>query len=195
MNLGRTGEAMSCYEQALRIKRNLMDERGVGDCLKSMALSFQNLGKYEKARTYYDKAKQSYQNLALMIDVQAIDKMLEKMKERPYPECEICTHKCTPDLVGAAHKDIMDTMFINHFKQVLRESLAQKNMEKLVDMLIEAAVMNLDVKSRGISDETYAFCLLVQASNAHLAQLNPAQKKQILTMVQDSLRKRKYRVL
>jgi tetratricopeptide (TPR) repeat protein len=83
MNLGRTGEAMSCYEQALRIKRNLMDERGVSDCLKSMALSFQNLGKYEKAREYYDKAKNAYQNLALMIEVQEIDEMLKKMKERP----------------------------------------------------------------------------------------------------------------
>ncbi|MHA1130656.1 MAG: tetratricopeptide repeat protein [Candidatus Helarchaeota archaeon] len=195
MKLGRTGESMGCYEQALRIKRNLMDDKGVGDCLKSMALSFQNLGKYEKAREYYEKAKQTYQNIALMLEVQDIDQKLDKMKERPYPECEICTYKCTPNLVGAARKDITDPTFINRFKQILRESLAQKNMDKLVDMLLETAVLNLDVKSKGISNETYALCLLVQSSNIHLAQLNPAQKKQILTIVQGILRKRKYNAL
>ncbi|MHA1357404.1 MAG: tetratricopeptide repeat protein [Candidatus Helarchaeota archaeon] len=195
MKLGKTGESMGCYEQALRIKRNLMDDKGVGDCLKSMALSFQNLGKYEKAREYYEKAKQTYQNIALMLEVQDIDQKLDKMKERPYPECEICTYKCTPNLVGAARKDITDPTFINRFKQILRESLAQKNMDKLVDMLLETAVLNLDVKSKGISNETYALCLLVQSSNIHLAQLNPAQKKQILTIVQGILRKRKYNAL
>lgn len=188
----RVGEAMGCYEQALRIKRTLGDDKGVAECLKSMGMSFYKIGKYEKARTYYDKAKESFQNQALIMEVQEIDRMLEKMKEHPFPECEICVHKCTPDLIGITYSEATDPSFSSTFTQILRESLANKNMDKLVDLLEESATQNMDLKSKGISHEIYEFCLMMQASNLHLSQLSIEQKKQILTMIQENIRKRKY---
>ena len=195
INAGRIGESMGCYEQALRIKRDLGDDKGVAECLKNMGTAFYNRGKYDKAKQYYEKAREAYQNMALILEVEEINRMLEGMKERPYEECVICTQKCNPNLVGIAHSDAIDNRFANNFKLVLRQSLAEKNMDKLVDLLLENALHNLDIKANNISDEAYAFCLMLQATNIHLANLTGEQKNQILEMVQENIRKRKYRQL
>jgi len=191
----RTGEAMSCYEQALRIKRNLADDRGVADCIKNIGIAFYNRGKYTKAMDYFQKAKEAFQNQALMLEVKEVDDLLDKMKERPYPQggCEICTHSCTPDIVGLAHSDAADPHFIGIFKQVLRESLASKNMDPLVDVILETASQNQDIQSHGISSDSFAYCLMVQASNLYLTQLTEKQRSQIIQMVQENIKVRRYR--
>ena len=193
MTAGRVGEAMGCYEQALRIKRNLGDDRGTAECLKNMGMAFYNRGKYDKAKEYYTKARDSFQNLALMLEVQRIDQLMNKMKERPFPQCEICKHRCTPDIIGMVQSVATDTSFSDTFNQRLRESLGLKKMDKMVDLLLEVASQNPDLGSKAISKESYAFCLMVQASNLHLTQLTEEQKRQILNMVQDTLRLRKYK--
>jgi len=192
MTTGRMSEAMGCYEQALRIRRNLGDERGTADCLKNIGIAFYNRGKYDKAKEYYEKAKDSFQNLALLLEVQRIDQMIDKMKERPYPQCEICKHRCTPDIIGMVQTAANDASFSDTFKLTLRESLGIKKMDKLVNLLLETASQNPDLGSKAISAESYAFCLMVQATNLHLTQLSDEQKRQILNMVQDTLRLRKY---
>lgn len=193
MTAGRLGEAMGCYEQALRIKRNLGDEKGTAECLKNIGMAFYNRGKYDKAKEYYEKARDSFQNLALGLEVQRIDQLMEKMKERPYPQCEICKHRCSPDIIGMVQSVATDTSFSETFKLRLRESLGMKKMDKLVDLLLETASQNPDLGSKAISKESYAFCLMVQAANLHLTQLSEEQKRQILNMTQDALRLRKYR--
>jgi len=192
---GRTGESMGCYEQALRIKKNLGDERGVADCIKNMGKVFHDRGKYDKAKEYLEKAKESYQNQALFNEVEEIDLMLNGMKEHPFEECEICTYKCNPSIMGIARADASDERFTNQFKAVLRESLASKNMDKLVELLTESGIHNLEVKMNNIPNDSYAFCLMIQAANIHLAQLTTEQKKQILEMVQKNIRLRKYQQL
>ncbi|NVM27195.1 MAG: tetratricopeptide repeat protein [Candidatus Helarchaeota archaeon] len=191
----RTGEAMGCYEQALRVKRNLGDDRGVAECLKKIGIAFYNRGKYVKAKEYFEKAKEAFQNQALMLEVKEIDDSLNRMREHPYPEtgCDICRARCSPDIVGSAHADVTDPVFIGPFKQVLRESLASKNMDKVVDLLQETAMLNSDLESYGISQNAYSFCLMVQATNIHLSQLSEAQKKQMIQMVQDTIKTRQYR--
>ena len=192
----RTGEAMGCYEQALRVKRNLGDDRGVAECLKKIGIAFYNRGKYVKAKEYFEKAKEAFQKQALMLEVKEIDDRLNRMRERPYPEtgCDICRARCSPDIVGSAHADVTDPVFIGPFKQVLRESLASKNMDKVVDLLQETAMVNSDnIESYGISENAYSFCLMVQATNIHLSQLSEAQKKQMIQMVQDTIKTRQYR--
>jgi tetratricopeptide (TPR) repeat protein len=192
ISAGKMSEAMGAFEQSLRIKKNLNDERGVAECLKNIGLAFFNRGKYEKAKEYYMKAKESFQNLALALEAQRIDQLLLKMKERPYPQCEVCKHRCTPDIIGMTQSVANDTSFSETFKQVLRGSLAMKKMDKMVDLLLETASQNPDLSSKGIPAESYAFCLMITATNLHLTQLNDEQKRQILNMVQDSLRLRKY---
>lgn len=193
MSAGRFGEAMGCYEQTLRIKKNLGDERGTAECLKNIGVAFYNRGKYDKAKEYYEKAKESFQNLALILEVQQIDQMIEKIKERPYPQCEICKHRCTPDIIGMVQLDATDTSFSDTFKQTLRESLGMKKMDKITDLLLEIASQNPDLESKAISKESYAFCLMVQATNLYLTQLTEDQKNQILNMVQGTLRLQKYK--
>ncbi|NVM55901.1 MAG: tetratricopeptide repeat protein [Candidatus Helarchaeota archaeon] len=195
IKVDRTGEAMGCYEQALRIKRNLGDDRGVAECLKNMGTGFFNRGKYIKAKQYYEKAREAFQNQALVLEVKEIDKLLDKIKERPYPEegCEICETQCAPDIVGLAHESVVQDTFTGPFKQVLRESLSLKNMDKLVDLLLDTSRMNPDLQSHNISQDAFAFCLMVQATNIHLEQLNKAQKEQMIKMVQDNIKTRRYR--
>ena len=192
INAGRMSEAMGAFEQSLRIKKNLSDERGVAECLKNIGLAFFNRGKYEKAKEYYEKAKEAFQNLALSLEAQRIDQLLSKMREHPYPQCEICKHRCSPDIIGMTQSVAIDTSFSETFKQVLRESLAMKKMDKLVNLLLETASQNPDLSAKAISAESYAFCLMITATNLHLTQLTDEQKRQILNMVQDSLRLRKY---
>jgi tetratricopeptide (TPR) repeat protein len=192
INAGRMSEAMGAYEQSLRIKKTLGDDRGVAECFKNIGLAFFNRGKYEKAKEYYEKAKDAFQHLALTLEAQRLDQLLSKMKERPYPQCEVCKHRCSPDIIGMTQSVANDASFSETFKQVLRGSLAMKKMDKLVDLLLETASQNPDLKSKAIPAESYAFCLMITATNLHLSQLTDEQKRQILNMVQDSLRLRKY---
>jgi tetratricopeptide (TPR) repeat protein len=189
---GRTGEAMGCFEQALRIKKNLGDDRGVADCLRNMGKVFQDRGKYDKAKEYLEKAKEAYQNIALVEEVEKVNQLLDGMKERPYNECEMCSFRCNPSIVGITRSDASNDRFANEFKSMLRESLASKNMDRLVDLLTETGIHNLEVKMNNIPNDSYAFCLMIQATNLYLAQLTAEQKNQILEMVQKNIRIRKY---
>ncbi len=197
INADRTGEAMSCYEQALRIKRSLGDDRGVAECLNKIGITFYNRGKFSKAKKYFEKAKEVFQNQALIFEIKNIDALLEKMKERPYPEtgCDLCKISCTSDIVGLVRADVVNPQFVGSFKQVLRESLALKNMDKVVDLLLDTTMHYVETNMREISPNKYAFCLMVQATNIHLEQLDQSQKTQMLQMVQDNIKMRQYREL
>ncbi|MDM8554850.1 CHAT domain-containing protein, partial [Desulfococcaceae bacterium HSG7] len=55
-NLGRYDEALTYHEQALAIKKEIGDRRGMGISLNNIGAVYANLGRYDQALTYFEQA-------------------------------------------------------------------------------------------------------------------------------------------
>ena len=84
MSVNQIGEAMNCFEQALRIRKQIGDERGAADCLKKIGLAFYDRGKLPKAREYYEKAISEFEKIRDYISAEKVRKSMKRLELQPF---------------------------------------------------------------------------------------------------------------
>jgi len=62
-NLGQYEKALSYYEEALKIRREIGDVKGEGGCLNNIGIVYRNLGQYEKALSYYEDSLEIFREI------------------------------------------------------------------------------------------------------------------------------------
>ncbi|MHA1232317.1 MAG: tetratricopeptide repeat protein [Candidatus Helarchaeota archaeon] len=171
MSVNRIGEAMGCFEQALRIRKQIGDDRGAADCLRKMGLAFYDRGKFDKAREYYNKALNEFEKIRDYISAEQTKKLIDQLKLQPFVNCELCSLKCSEKIRGMARSDALDPVFKKDFKKLLRDSLASKNMNALVNFILDQASRNMNLSIMNISPKEYAYCLFLHLSDEYLKKI------------------------
>ena len=188
--VGRMGEAMSMFEQAIRIRKGIGDERGIAESLESMGEALFRRGKLVKAKDYYEKAIEEYENIGLLLESARIkEKKLRKITTRPYSGCEVCAANCSLEIMGLSHADINDPIFREQFKKILRTALSRKDLNPVAELLLEKAQTNILLRQTSLTPKQYAYCLFIHAGEEILGKLKPEYKRQIEKLVSDSIRR------
>ncbi|MHA1269188.1 MAG: tetratricopeptide repeat protein [Candidatus Helarchaeota archaeon] len=183
--VNQIGEAMNCFEQALRIRKQIGDERGAADCLKRIGLAFYDRGNFPKAREYYQKSIQEFEKIRDYIDAEHIKKLIDQLGLKPFVNCELCNLRCTEKIRGIARSDTLEPVFKKEFKRILRDSLASKDMGKLVNYIMDQASRNIHLTSINVPVKEYAFCLFLHLSDEYLRKIKTATRYKIEKMVYD----------
>ncbi|MHA1144168.1 MAG: tetratricopeptide repeat protein [Candidatus Helarchaeota archaeon] len=187
--VGRVGEAMSMYEQAIRIRKSMGDNRGIAESLNMMAKTLYSRGKFVKAKKYFERAIEAYENLGMVMESQNIRRTLEKMVLKPFVACQFCTATCSLDLMGLAYTDANDPAFKAKIREILKSALKSRNMKEIAEAIFDKAGKNIFLQGLTASKRQLAYCISVYVLEELLSRLSPEQRGQFGNLIQTELRR------